>query len=117
MNHPCYGVFVVSGGQVVMRRREFITLLGGATAAAWPLKTRAQPERMRLIGVLMAYAESDPAAQAGVTAFRDGLAKLGWREGNNFRIELRWAAGNADRFKAFANELVGLRPDVILSMS
>lgn len=101
-----------------MRRRELITLLGGATATAWPLGTRAQqPERIRLIGVLMAYAESDPAAQAGVTAFRDGLAKLGWREGNNFRIELRWAAGNADRFRAFANELVGLRPDVILSMS
>jgi putative ABC transport system substrate-binding protein len=72
---------------------------------------------MRLIGVLMAYAESDPAAQAGVMAFRDGLAKLGWREGSNFQIVLRWAAGNADRFKAFANELVGLRPDVILSMS
>jgi putative ABC transport system substrate-binding protein len=100
-----------------MRRRDFIRLISGA-AAGWPLLARAQqPERMRLIGVLMAYAESDPAAQAGVTAFRDGLAKLGWREGSNFQIVLRWAAGNADRFKAFANELVSLRPDVILSMS
>ena len=101
-----------------MRRREFVTLLGSATVAAWPLAARAQqPERMRLIGVLMAYAESDAAAQAGVRAFREGLAKLGWKEGSNFKIEIRWAAGNADRFKAFAHELVDLRPDVILSMS
>ena len=99
-----------------MRRRDFVKLMG--SAAAWPLAASAQqPERMRLIGVLMAYAESDPAAQAGITAFRDGLAKLGWMEGSNFQIVLRWGAGNAERFKAFANELVSLRPDVILSMS
>ena len=72
-----------------MRRREFVTLLGSATVAAWPLAARAQqPERMRLIGVLMAYAESDAAAQAGVRAFREGLAKLGWKEGSNFKIEI-----------------------------
>jgi putative ABC transport system substrate-binding protein len=75
-----------------------------------------QPERVRLVGVLMAYAETDPAAQAAVAAFRDGLAKLGWREGNNLRIELRWGAGDAEKFKAFAKELVSLRPDAILSM-
>ncbi|MBV9460324.1 MAG: ABC transporter substrate-binding protein [Bradyrhizobium sp.] len=71
---------------------------------------------MRFIAVLMAYAESDPAAQAGVAEFRVGLAKLGWRESNNLRTELRWGAGNAEKFKAFAKELVGLQPDAILSM-
>jgi putative ABC transport system substrate-binding protein len=71
---------------------------------------------MRLVGVLMAYAESDPVAQAGVVAFRDGLAKLGWKEGNNLRIEVRWGAGDAEKFKAFAKELVNLRPEAILSM-
>jgi hypothetical protein len=76
-----------------MRRREFITLLGGA--AAWPVAARAQqPERVRLIGVLMAFAESDPAAQSDVAGFRDELKKLGWMEGKNLRIELRWGAGD-----------------------
>jgi putative tryptophan/tyrosine transport system substrate-binding protein len=97
-----------------MRRREFITLLGGATAA-WPLGARAQqPDRMRLIGVLMAFAESDPAAQSQVVAFRSALTKLGWTEGSNLRIELRWGAGDADRMKTFAKELVDLRPDAII---
>jgi putative tryptophan/tyrosine transport system substrate-binding protein len=74
-----------------MRRREFITLLGGTTA--WPLGARAQrPDRMRLIGVLMGFAESDAAARADVTAFRGELAKLRWTEGTNLRIELRWSA-------------------------
>jgi putative tryptophan/tyrosine transport system substrate-binding protein len=99
-----------------MRRREFITLLG-ATAAAWPLAARGQqPDRVRRVGVLMAYAESDSVAQAAVVTFRDGLAKLGWRDGSNLRIELRWGAGDAEKFKAFAKELVNLRPDAILSM-
>jgi putative ABC transport system substrate-binding protein len=99
-----------------MRRRDFITVLGGA-AAAWPLGVHAQqPERKRLCGVLMAYAESDPVAQAAVVTFRDVLAKLGWRESSNLRIELRWGAGDAEKFKAFAKELVSLRPDAILSM-
>jgi putative ABC transport system substrate-binding protein len=98
-----------------MLRREFIAGLGSATL--WPPVAHGQqPERMRLVGVLMAYAESDPAAQAAVVAFRDGLAKLGWKEGNNLRIEVRWGAGDAERFKAFAKELVSLRPEAILSM-
>jgi putative ABC transport system substrate-binding protein len=75
-----------------MRRREFITLIGGA-AATWPVAARAQqPDRMRLVGVLMPYAESDSAAQSWLAAFRAALAKLGWSEGSNLRIELRWSA-------------------------
>ena len=96
-----------------MWRREFIVLLGGA--AAWPVAARGQQPR-RLVGVLMAYAQSDPVAQGMVAAFRDALASLGWREGGNLLIELRWGAGDAEKFKTFAKELVGLRPDVILSM-
>ena len=81
-----------------MQRREFITLLGGA--AAWPLMARAQqPDRMRRIGVLMGYAENDPAAQSEVATFRGALAKLGWTEGSNLRIELRWGAGDADKLR------------------
>ena len=73
-----------------MRRREFITLLGGA-GVTWPLSARAQqPDRMRLIGVLMGFAESDPRAQSLVAAFRAALATLGWMEGSNLRIELQW---------------------------
>jgi putative tryptophan/tyrosine transport system substrate-binding protein len=98
-----------------MRRREFITLVGGA-AAVWPLGARGQqPDRMRLIGVLMGFAESDPVAQSLVAAFRGGLAKLGWTEGSKLRIELRFGAGDPDRMKTFAKELVDLRPDVFLS--
>ena len=82
-----------------MQRREFITLLGGA-AAAWPLTARAQQtERMRLIGVLIPYAESDPAVQSEVTVFRAALTKLGWTEGVNLRIEFRWGGGDADRIQ------------------
>ena len=100
-----------------MRRREFITLLGGA-AAIWPLAAPAQQAGpVRLVGVLMAYAESDPAAQAELAAFRGGLAKLGWTEGSNFRIELRWGAADANREGTFARELVNMRPDVILSQT
>ena len=100
-----------------MRRREFITLLGG-TAAIWPLAARAQqPDRVRLIGVLMAYAESDLTAQSWLAAFRDALSKLGWTEGSNLRIELRWSADNADRMRALAKELVDLRPNAILGVT
>jgi putative tryptophan/tyrosine transport system substrate-binding protein len=100
-----------------MKRREFITLLGGA-ATTWPVAARAQqPDRMRLIGVLMGYAESDPAAQSEVAAFLDALARLGWTKGDNLRIEIRWSAGDGDRESAFAKELVRLRPDVILAQS
>ena len=99
-----------------LRRREFITLLGSA-AAAWPLAARAQQgERMRRIGVLMGYAESDLEAQANIAAFREGLQKLGWTEGHNIRIDTRWAApADAEARQRFAKELVALQPDLILS--
>ena len=100
-----------------MRRREFITLLGGA-AATWPLGAHAQQlDRMRLIGVLMGYAESDPAAQSQVAAFRGAVAKLGWTEGSKLRIEVRWSAGDADKMRTLAKELVGLRPDAIVGQT
>jgi putative tryptophan/tyrosine transport system substrate-binding protein len=96
-----------------MKRREFVTLMIGA--ASWPLAGRAQQAgTMRLVGVLMDYAASDPAAQSLFTAFRDTLAQLGWKEGSNLRIEVRWSAGSADKVRAFAKELVDLRPDAIL---
>ena len=80
----------------MMKRREFITLLGGA-AVAWPLAARAQqPERMRRIGVLTNLVADDPEAQARVGAFLQGLQQLGWTDGRNMRIEYRWGAGDAD---------------------
>jgi putative ABC transport system substrate-binding protein len=99
-----------------MKRREFITLLGGA-AAAWPLPALAQqPDRTRRIGVLMGYAESDLEVQAHIAAFREGLQKLGWTEGRNIQIDTRWAApDDAASMRRFAKELVALQPDVILS--
>jgi putative ABC transport system substrate-binding protein len=97
-----------------MRRREFITLLG--SAAAWPLAARAQQaERMRLIGVLMAYAEGDPRGLEYITAFAQGLAEHGWIVGRNVRIEYRWGAGDLDRFRRYAAELVAVSPDVVLA--
>jgi putative ABC transport system substrate-binding protein len=99
-----------------VKRREVITLLGGA--AAWPLAGRAQQgERVRRIGVLMAIAESDPEGQARVRAFHQALNDLGWTDGRNVRIDVRWAAGDADLFRAHATELVGLGPDVIVANS
>src|SRR5260221_9601543 len=99
-----------------MRRGEFITLLGGA--AAWPLAARAQqPDRMRRIGVLMGYAESDREGQANVAAFQGGLQKLGWTEGRNIRIDARWAAADADLMQRFAKELVALQPDLIVTQN
>jgi putative tryptophan/tyrosine transport system substrate-binding protein len=99
-----------------VKRRAFITLLGGA-AATWPLAARAQqPDRMRRIGVLMGYAENDSEAQAWVAAFREGLQKLGWTEGRNTKIDTRWATpGDAEAMQRFAKELVALQPDLILS--
>jgi putative tryptophan/tyrosine transport system substrate-binding protein len=92
-------------------------LFGGA-AAAWPFAARAQQgERVRRIGVLMGFAESDPTAQSWVAAFRDALAKLGWSEGNNLRIELRWGAADPDKIRTLAKELVDLRPDVIFDQT
>ena len=99
-----------------MRRRDFITLLGGT--AGWPFAVRAQQaDRMRLIGVLMGFAESDLNAQSQIMALREALAKLGWMEGNNFRIELRWGAADPERIRTFAKELVGLRPDAIVGQT
>ena len=98
-----------------MRRRKFIVLLGGA-ATVWPLASHAQqPERLRRIGVLMGYAESDSEAQVWVAAFREGLQKLGWTEGGNIRIDFRWAASDVESMQRFAKELVALQPDLILS--
>ena len=97
-----------------MRRRTFISLVGGA--ATWPLAARAQqPERMRRIGVLMGYAENDSEAQAWIAAFREGLQKLGWTEGRNVRVDTRWASADAEAMQRFAQELVALQPDLILS--
>jgi len=100
-----------------LRRREFITLLGGA--AVWPLAVRAQqPDRVRRIGILMGFPEVDREGQAFVAAFRDGLRQLGWIEGRNVRIDRRWAAADdAALIPRFANELVALEPDLILSHS
>ena len=98
-----------------MKRREFITLLGGAVAAS-PLAAWAQQsERMRRIGLLMAFAESDPEGQTFVAAFREGLQKAGWTEGHNIRIDTRWAAGDTEAIQRLAKELVALQPDLILS--
>jgi len=98
-----------------VRRRQFITLLGGA-AAAWPLAAHAQQtERMRRIGVLMNVAADDPEAQARNVAFLQGLHELGWTDGRDVRIDYRWAAGDADRLRRYAAELVALAPDVVLA--
>jgi len=98
-----------------MRRREFITLLGGA-GATWPLGARAQqPERMRRIGVLMGYAESDAAAQDQVAALRQELRKLGWEEGRNIHIDVRFPAADAGKARAVVMELMSLTPDVLVS--
>ena len=101
-----------------LKRREFITLLGGA-AAAWPLAARAQqPQRMRRIGVLMTLAESDPDARAFVAAFREGLQKHGWTDGRNIRIDTRWGTlGDAESRQRLATELVALQPELVLSQN
>jgi putative ABC transport system substrate-binding protein len=96
-----------------MRRREFITLLGGA-AAAWPHAARAQQSGRR-VGVLMSHAESDAQGQEFVQVIRTRLSQLGWVDGDNVRIDYRWAAGHADRFVTAAQELVALKPDVVVA--
>ena len=96
-----------------MRRREFMAVLGGASIG-WPLAARAQGERMRRIGVLMGIAESDPARQSFVTAFTEALQELGWSSGRNIRIEYRWGAGDAERIRNFARELVEMQLDLIV---
>ena len=98
-----------------IERRKFLATLGGA-AAAWPLAARAQQgERTRLIGVLTPLAEGDPEGQARIAAFREGLSKLGWTEGRDVQIEYRSFAGDRDRARAYAAELVNLKPDVIFA--
>ena len=97
-----------------MKRREFVTLLSGAVA--WPLAARAQqPEQVRRVGVLMNVAADDPEAQARNVAFLQSLQELGWTEGRNLRIDHRWAAGDADRLRRDAAELLALAPDVVLA--
>jgi putative tryptophan/tyrosine transport system substrate-binding protein len=100
-----------------MRRREFIALVAGATVALPPTAGAQQGERVQRIGVLMGFAESDPTAQSWVAAFRDALAKLGWSEGHNLRVELRWGAADPDRIRTLAKELVDLRPDAIFDQT
>jgi putative ABC transport system substrate-binding protein len=98
-----------------MRRREFITFVGGATVA-WSLAAHAQqPERVRRIGSLTAFAETDMEVQTWYAAFRKRLDELGWVEGHNIHIDYRWGAGNVERMQVFAKELVRLNPEVILS--
>jgi putative ABC transport system substrate-binding protein len=97
-----------------MRRREFIALLGGA--AAWPLAARAQQgDRVRPIGVLLAGDENDPEWKRNLSAFTQALAALGWTDGRNVRLDLRWAGDDNDRIRALAQELVGFQPDIILT--
>jgi len=101
-----------------MRRREFVILLGGSAAAAWPLAAHAQQSnRLRVVGVLLAMAPDDPEAQLRVKAFEAGLRELGWTEGRNLRLEYRGAAGDAALLRKQATELVGLAPDLILATS
>jgi len=100
---------------MTMRRREFISLLGGA-AAAWPLAARAQQaERVRRIGVLMNFAADDAEGQVRLAAFLQGLQETGWAVGRNVRIDLRWGAANNELYRKYAAELVALAPDVILA--
>jgi putative ABC transport system substrate-binding protein len=98
-----------------MRRRDFITLLGG-TAAAWPLAARAQQGgRVRRIGVLMSGDENDSLWKTRISAFTQALVDLGWTDGRDVRVDLRWGGGDIDRIRALAQELVGLQPDIILA--
>jgi putative tryptophan/tyrosine transport system substrate-binding protein len=98
-----------------MKRREFITLVGGAVAS-WPLAARGQKVTdVRHVGVLMSIQEDDPEGRAQLAGFVQQLADLGWNEGRNLSFQIRWGAGNVDRIKAFAKELVASQPDVILA--
>jgi putative ABC transport system substrate-binding protein len=100
----------------MIRRRDFITLLGGA--AAWPLAARGQqPGRMRRIGVLVGRYETDPEGKRRYSAFTQALADLGWTDGRNVRMDIRWGGDDINRMRALAQELVGLQPDIILADS
>jgi putative ABC transport system substrate-binding protein len=101
----------------MMRRRDFITLVGGA-AAAWPVGTRAQQrERVRRIGVLIGTAANDPIGQARIAAFLQGLGQLDWMVGRNVRMDIRWSAADSDLTREYATELVALAPEIILASS
>ena len=98
-----------------IRRREFITTLG--SAVAWPLAARAQPARMRRLGVLMSFAENEPGGVSEMDALRAGLAELGWVEDRNIHVDVRWPGGDLERVKGMAMELLALRPDILLARS
>jgi putative ABC transport system substrate-binding protein len=98
-----------------MKRRDFIAGLGGA-AAAWPMVARAQQgDRVRRMGVLMPFDENDPVARTMISAFTQALVDLGWTDGGNLRMDLRWGRGDTNRIRALAQELVGRQPDIILA--
>ena len=100
-----------------MQRRDFIKIVAGS-AIAWPLAARAQqPERMRRVGVLMGRSANDPEGQAFVAAFLQGLQELGWSDGRNVTIDIRWFTGNNADARRYAAELLALAPDVILAHS
>jgi putative ABC transport system substrate-binding protein len=98
-----------------IKRREFVSLLGGATVA-WPFAALAQkPDRPRRIGVLMSLGENDPEGKAQLSGFAQGLAGLGWSEGPKLGMDVRWGGGDLNKIRTFAKELVAMQPDVILS--
>ena len=98
-----------------LRRREFIAGLSGA--AAWPVLASAQRgDRVRRIGVLMPWDENDPLMKARIPAFIQALAELGWTDGRNMRMDLRWAGGDINRMRALAQEVVSLQPDIIVTI-
>ena len=100
--------------RICLQRREFIAALGGA--ATWPLAVRAQQgDRVRHVGVLMAFDQNDPEGKLRYSAFTQSLAGLGWTDGRNLRMDVRWGRADINRIRAFARELVGLQPDIILT--
>jgi putative ABC transport system substrate-binding protein len=104
--------------EICLRRRDFIIALGGAVAASLPLAARAQQgDRARRIGVLISGDENDPVYKPRLTAFTQALAGLGWNDGRNLRMDLRWTGADINRIRALAQELVGLQPDIILATS
>jgi len=98
-----------------IQRREFITTLG--SAVAWPLAARAQPARMRRLGVLLSFAENDAGGVSEIDALRAGLAELGWVEDRNIHVDVRWPGGDLERIQEMAKELVAVRPDILLARS
>jgi putative tryptophan/tyrosine transport system substrate-binding protein len=97
-----------------VKRREFIAGLGGA--AAWPMVARSQGERVRRVGVASGFTEADGIGQAYIAALKEGLAKLGWLEGRNLRVDVRWGGANPALVRTYAAELVSLAPDVIFTV-